>query len=71
MWAYDSGEIEAHAMGIACRIVIVTTNPPNFVLSSQSFGKYMGHVLFGGWGLLIVVNKGGTVKTFWKYISSG
>ena len=53
-----------HATGIACRIIIVTTNPPNFVLSSQSFGKYMGHVLFGGWGLLIVVNKGRTVKIF-------
>ena len=37
----------------------------------QSFDKYMGYVLFGGWGLLIVVNKGRTFKTFQKYISPG
>ena len=28
----------------------------------QSFGKYMGYALFGGWGLLIVGNKGRTLK---------
>ena len=55
MWAYDSGETEAHATGRACRIINVTTKPPNFVLSSQSFGKYMGYAPFGGWELLIVV----------------
>ena len=34
----------------------------------QSFAKYMGYVLFGGWGLLIVVNKAKTLKTFQKYM---
>ena len=75
MWVYDSGETEAHATGRACKIINVTTNPPNFVLLSQSFSKYMGYVLFDDWVLLNVVNKGRTLKTFqiytYIYISSG
>ena len=37
----------------------------------QYFGKYMEYILFGVWGLLIVVNKGRTLKTFQKYLCSG
>ena len=71
MWADDKGESEAHATGRACRIINDTINPLNFASSSQSFGKYMGYVLFGGWGLLIVVKKGRTPKFFQKHKSSG
>ena len=50
MRAWDSGEIEAHAAGRACRIINDIINPPYFVSSSQSLDKYMGYVLFGDWG---------------------
>ena len=71
MWACDSGEIEANSTERGCRIIHDTINPPYFVSSSQFFDKYIGYILFGGWGLQIVVNKGRTFKTFRKYISSG
>ena len=60
----DNGEIEANATMRACRIINDTINPPYFVSSSQLFDKYMGYVLFGYWGFLIVVNKRRSLKKF-------
>ena len=52
-------------------IIMDTTNRPSFVLSSQFSDKYMEYILLGDRELQTVANKGGTFKTFHKYIFSG